>query len=93
MTKIRRHSAFNGDHWETFEYVRPEDHAQAIADAVKAERERWETAWYDMRNSILNGPDQLAAMEMGSDRINAVLGIIDAAYAAVTVQTVQEEVK
>ena len=45
--------------------------------ALAAERERWESALITIRDEVLNERGPMAGEDYGSERVNAVLSIID----------------
>lgn len=57
-------------------YTLYQDQAKRIA-CLEAELEKCRKAWVELRDCVLNDRHQLAESDMGSDRTNAVLGLMD----------------
>jgi hypothetical protein len=72
----------NKTHEGLFTGTQMRDYAAAeVARAVAAERERWAAAFTEARDAVLQDRGPLEAAGMDADKTNAVLAVLDDAFA------------
>lgn len=97
MSEIQKYQMTfdNGFVQGSYTVVRLSDHladkSAAVREAVAQERERWEAAWNDMRDSILHERAGMSEEGMTCDQVNAVLGVIDDADPRAAVREAQQK--